>query len=138
MANPWIVPAVVALQVAAAPVSALELDGQTWFTRPPWKVTFTSYYAYVGQTAAIYYFTLTLPEEAGAGLGGLVIQQTRGIDRSFQFAPARTQAFVGLPRREGAAIPVQAAFDSQARRITPPTRADDHRGAQALEQPLPG
>ena len=54
MANPWIVPAVVALQVAAAPVSALELDGQTWFTRPPWKVTFTNYYAYVGQTAAIY------------------------------------------------------------------------------------
>ena len=118
MANPWIVPAVVALQLAAAPVSALELDGQTWFTRPPWKVTFTNYYAYVGQTAATYYFTVTLPEQAGAGLGGLVIQQTRGVDRSFQFAPERTRAFVGLPRREGAAIPVQAAFNPQERRIT--------------------
>ena len=118
MANPWIVPALVALQVVAAPVGALELNGQTWFARPPWKVTFTNYYTYVGQTAAIYYFTLTLPEPAGAGLGGLVIQQTRGVDRNFQFAPARTRAFEGLPRREGAAIAVQAAFDPQARRIT--------------------
>ena len=123
MANPWIVPAllaapVVALQLVAAPAQALELDGQTWFARPPWKVTFTNYYTYVGQTAATYYFTVTLPDQAGAGLGGLVIQQTRGVDRSFQFAPARTQAFVGLPRREGAAIPVQASFDPQARRIT--------------------
>jgi hypothetical protein len=118
MVNPWIVPAVVALQLAAAPVQALELDGQTWFRRPPWKVTFTNYYAYVGQTAATYYFTVTLPEQAGAGLGGLVIQQTRGVDRSFQFAADRTRAFVGLPRREGAVIPVQAAFNPEQRRIT--------------------
>jgi len=118
MVNPWMVPAVVALQVVATPVLALELDGQTWFTRPPWKVTFTNYYAYVGQTAATYYFTVTLSEQAGAGLGGLVIQQTRGVDRSFQFAADRTRAFVGLPRREGAVIPVQAAFSQEERRIT--------------------
>jgi len=128
MRNPWALPALVALQVVAAPVQALELEGQTWFTRPPWKVTFTNYYAYVGQTAAVYYFTLTLPEQAGAGLGGLVIQQTRGIDRSFQFAPGRTQAFLGRPRREGASIPVQAQFDQNERRIT----------VQFLQPPQPG
>ncbi len=137
-------PALVALQVVAAPVQALELNGQTWFTRPPWKVDFTNYYAYVGQTGATYYFTLTLPEEAGAGLGGLVIQQTRGVDRNFQFAPERTKAFVGRPRREGASIPVQAQFDENGApghgAIPPATAAgaNDHPGAQALEQPLPG
>ena len=128
MRNPWALPALVALQVVAAPVQAMELEGQTWFTRPPWKVTFTNYYAYVGQTAAVYYFTVTLPEQAGAGLGGLVIQQTRGVDRSFQFAPGRTQAFLGLPRREGASIPVQAQFDQNERRIT----------EQFLQPPQPG
>ena len=128
MRNPWALPALVALQVVAAPVQAMELEGQTWFTRPPWKVTFTNYYAYVGQTAAVYYFTVTLPEQAGAGLGGLVIQQTRGVDRSFQFAPGRTQAFLGRPRREGASIPVQAQFDQNERRIT----------VQFLQPPQPG
>ena len=128
MRNPWALPALVALQVVAAPVQAMELEWQTWFTRPPWKVTFTNYYAYVGQTAAVYYFTVTLPEQAGAGLGGLVIQQTRGVDRSFQFAPGRTQAFLGLPRREGASIPVQAQFDQNERRIT----------VQFLQPPQPG
>ena len=126
MANPWggpglgwAVPALAALQLIAAPQApALEVGGQTWFTSPPWSVRFTNYYMYVGQTAATYYFSVTLPEKAGAGLGGLVIQQTRGVDRTFQFAPERTQAFVGLPRREGAAIPVQARFDDEARRIT--------------------
>ncbi len=53
MRNPWMLPALVALQVVAAPVQALELNGQTWFTRPPWKVDFTNYYAYVGKPARL-------------------------------------------------------------------------------------
>jgi hypothetical protein len=113
----WAMPALAALQVMAAPVQALEVGNQTWFTSPPWKVVFTNYYWYVGETGATYYFTVTLPERAGAGLGGLVIQQTRGVDRNFQFAPERTAAFVGLPRLEGERIPVQAQFDDQARRV---------------------
>jgi hypothetical protein len=124
----WAMPALAALQVMAAPVQAMEVSNQTWFTSPPWKVGFTNYYWYIGQTAATYYFTVTLPERAGAGLGGLTIQQTRGVDRSFQFAPERTEAFVGLPRREGARIPVQAQFDDQARRVT----------VQFPEPPQPG
>jgi hypothetical protein len=114
----WAVPAALALQVVVPAGRALELDGQTWFSRPPWTVEFRNYYWYVGQTGAEYYFTVTLPEQAGVGLGGLVIQQTRGVDRSFQFSPGRTRAFLGLPRREGAAIPVQAQFDDAQRRIS--------------------
>jgi hypothetical protein len=112
------VPAVLAMPMLMPAGRALELDGQTWFTSPPWKVDFRNYYWYVGQTAAEYYFTITLPERAGVGLGGLQIQQTRGVDRSFQFSPQRTRAFLGLPRREGPAIPVQAEFDDSQRLIT--------------------
>lgn len=94
---------------------AVELQGQTWFMKPPWKVDFRNYYWYVMQTGGEYYFTLTLPEQAGVGLGGLRIQQTRGVDRQFPLAAERTRAFLGLPRREGPAVAVEARFDNQRR-----------------------
>ena len=100
------------------PAPALELNGSTWFTKPPWKVEFRNYYWYVMQTGGEYYFTVSLPEQAGAGLGGLQIQQTRGVDTSFPFAPERTRAFLGRPRREGPAIPVTAQFDAQSRCVS--------------------
>lgn len=104
--------------LAPAPLQALELQGQTWFVRPPWKVDFTNYYWYVMQTGGEYYFTVTLPAEAGVGLGGLVIQQTRGVDTQFPIAGDRNRAFLGRPRHEGAAIPVQVQFDQASRRVT--------------------
>lgn len=63
-----------------APVRAEELQWQSWFIQPPWRVEFRSYYSTVMQTAAEYYFTVALPQQAGADLGGLLIQQTRGVD----------------------------------------------------------
>ena len=99
------------------PARAAELNGQTWFLRAPWKVDFRNYYWYVMQAGGEYYFTLTLPADAGVGLGGLVIQQTRGVDTDFSFDVGRTRAFLGLPRREGAAIPVQGSFDQASRRF---------------------
>lgn len=97
---------------------ATELNGQTCFTSPPWKVTFTNYWWYLMQAGVEYYFTVTLSDGAGAGLGGMVIQQTRGADRDFPFFTQRTRAFVGRPRREGAAIPVQASFEQASRTMT--------------------
>jgi hypothetical protein len=107
--------AALALPLAARPT---ELDGQSWFKSPPWKVEFTNYWWYLMQAGVEYYFTVTLSEQAGAGLGGLVIRQTRGVDREFPFFTHRTRAFVGRPRREGAAIPVQASFDQASRTMT--------------------
>ena len=101
--------------LAELPAGAVELQGQTWFVKPPWKVDFRNYYWYVMQTGGEYYFTLTLPEQAGVGLGGLLIQQTRGVDRQFPLAADRSRAFLGLPRREGPSIPVEATFDNQRR-----------------------
>ncbi|MFM8258785.1 MAG: DUF2808 domain-containing protein [Vulcanococcus sp.] len=104
--------ALVALLQMPTGVRAVDLQGQTWFASPPWKVDFRNYYTYVMQTGGEYYFTVTLPEGAGVGLGGLALQQTRGVDRQFPLAAERTRAFFGLPRREGAAIPVEASFDN--------------------------
>lgn len=103
--------------LAPAPLRALELRGSTYFTRPPWKVDLVSYYTTISQPAAEYYFTLELAADAGAALGGLTIRQTRGVDTNFPFSPERTRAFVGRPRREGAAIPVQASFNPQQREV---------------------
>ena len=103
--------------LGAEPASAVELRGQTYFANPPWKVDFTNYNWYVNQAQGQYYFTVTLAENAGAGLGGLVITQTRGVDRTFSLAPQRARAFLGRPRREGAAIPVEASFDQATRTL---------------------
>ncbi|MEA5441476.1 DUF2808 domain-containing protein [Cyanobium gracile] len=106
------------LASAAPAVRALELEGRTQFVRAPWKVTLTSYTTNVGQSPAEYFFTLSLDALAGASLGGLTIQQTRGADWQFPFAVERTRAFLGVPRREGRQIPVQASFEPAARRFT--------------------
>ena len=114
-----LLPALVAApeRVGLAPAGAVELQGQSWFSTPPWQVIFTNYYSDVNQVGGEYYFTVTLPEKAGVGLGGLSITQTRGVDRSFQFDLAASRAFLGRPRHEGAAVPVQVRFDGDQRRF---------------------
>jgi Protein of unknown function (DUF2808) len=96
-------------------VRSVDLQGQTWFARPPWRVEFHNYYTFVMQAGGEYYFTVTLPAGAGVGLGGLSLQQTRGVDRQFPLSAERTRAFLGWPRREGPAIPVEASFNNDQR-----------------------
>ena len=97
--------------------SALELGGKTFFRRPPWSVDLISYYTTVWEPWAEYYFTVSLDPEAGASLGGLEITQTRGVDRHFPFNVGATRAFLGRPRQQGAAVPVEARFDEGERRF---------------------
>ena len=97
------------------PLQALELRGKTYFSKPPWSVDLISYYLTVWEPWAEYYFTITLDPDAGAGLGGLQITQTRGVDRSFPFNVARTHAFLGRPRQRVASVPVDASFDHDSR-----------------------
>ena len=106
--------------VASRPptASALELNGTTYFERPPWKVDLLSYSTTVGDPSAEYFFTVELAADAGASLGGLTIQQSRGSDWQFPFLVERTQAFLGRPRQAGAQVPVTASFDSSSRRFS--------------------
>ncbi len=100
-----------------SPVRALELRGQTYFASPPWKVVARNYFWYIQQYGAEYYFTVDMPEKAGVPLGALRIEQTRGVDRTFQFQVGKTRAFLGEPRAEGPAVPVQVTYDDRLRRF---------------------
>ena len=100
---------------ATTPGRSLELNGQSYFTQPPWRVEFTNYDWLVDQGGAEYFFTVSLAQNAGADLGGLVITQTSGGDQTFWIDPTQTTAFFGRPRQEGTAIPVRAQFHEQKR-----------------------
>lgn len=101
--------------LAPSPCWTFELNGQSYFTQPPWRVEFTNYDWLVDAGGPEYYFTVALAENAGAHLGGLVITQTSGSDQTFWIDPKQTSAFFGRPRQEGEAIPVQAKFHEQKR-----------------------
>ena len=101
--------------LAQSPCWTLELNGQSYFTQPPWRVEFTNYDWLVDAGGPEYYFTVALAENAGAHLGGLVITQTSGSDQTFWIDPKQTSAFFGRPRQQGEAIPVQAEFHEQKR-----------------------
>ncbi len=103
--------------LAPNPVAAMELRGATYFRRPPWKVDLISYATTVWEPLAEYYFTVELDPGADAALGALTIEQTRGVDRQFPFNVGATRAFLGRPRHEGAAVPVEASFDVDRRRF---------------------
>jgi len=108
-----------AFAVAAAPACrALELRGSTYFVKPPWKVTLVSYTTTTSDPWPEYYFTINLSPAAGASLGRLTIQQTRGVDAQFPFSVERTRAFLGTPRREGRRLPVAATFNEAERLFT--------------------
>ena len=101
--------------LAQGPGWTLELNGQSFFTQPPWRVEFTNYDWHVDAGGPEYYFTVALAENAGAHLGGLVITQTSGSDQTFWIDSKETSAFFGRPRHEGDAIPVEAQFHEQKR-----------------------
>ena len=101
--------------LAQGPGCTIELNGQSFFTQPPWRVEFTNYDWHVDAGGPEYYFTVALAENAGAHLGGLVITQTSGSDQTFWIDPKETSAFFGRPRHEGDAIPVEAQFHEQKR-----------------------
>lgn len=107
------------LSLGAAPgAGALEMHGSTYFTRPPWKVDLICYNTTVWAGAPEYYFTIDLNPQAGADLGQITVQQTRGADWSFPYNLGMTRAFLGRPRHEGQAVAVQAQFDDKSRLFT--------------------
>lgn len=101
-----------------APAAALELQGKSYFLKPPSDVALISYYSTVFDPQPDYYFTLQIPSDAGASLGGLTIQQTRGSDRQFLLGMDHVHAFLGRPRAEGARVPVQVSFDAASLRFS--------------------
>ena len=103
----------------APPASkAVELKGSTYFLRPPSDVSLISYDTNVFTPRPDDYFTLQIPTDAGASLGGLTIQQIRGSDRQFLLAMNRIHAFLGRPRAEGTPVPVEVRFEAASLRFS--------------------
>jgi len=56
---------------------------------------------------ARYYFTLSIPENAGEALGRVTINQRQGFE-TIDFKLKNTQAFVGTPRNQGERLTLKA------------------------------
>jgi hypothetical protein len=97
--------------------AAVEIRGSTYFVKAPFQLSLITYSSNISQPWPEYYLTIPIPEQAGAALGALEVQQIGGADRQFDFDASRTRAFIGRPRREGRVVPVEASFDNARRQF---------------------
>lgn len=99
---------------------AVELNGQTQFTRAPLLDNATTTENTTLVSSSIYYFTLTVPEDAGEPLGQIVISQKDGDTsaRRIRYDTDDTRAFTGTPGDRGEALPVQTTFDRDSQTVT--------------------
>lgn len=97
--------------------AAVEIRGSTYFVKAPFQLSLITYSSNVSQPWPEYYLTIPMPEQAGAALGALEVQQIGGADWQFDFDASRTRAFIGKPRREGRSVPVEASFDEARRQF---------------------
>ena len=114
-----LIPSVLATSLMLAPLPArtLEVNGQTSFVAVPTKARLVNYQWYAFEGRAIYYVVLEFPQGADAGLGGISLEQIRGVQPAFSYGAVPVKAFIGTPRREGRTIPAVTEFSNQARSI---------------------
>jgi hypothetical protein len=100
-----------------APVSLAgeRLDGTVFFEAAPRIEKVKTTFNEIQMRGATYYFTLTLPSEAGEPLGKLVINQRGGID-DIPLLLDRTIAFVGTPDNKQESIPLANVSQSEDNR----------------------
>jgi hypothetical protein len=94
--------------IAAPSIQAIQLaDGTVAFEKPPRLIDAATTYNGTNMIGARYYFTLSLPENAGEPLGGITISQRQGFD-DIRFELDDTRAFEGTPRRKGEKLTIKA------------------------------
>jgi len=94
--------------IGAGGLQAVQVaDGTVFFDRPPLFGEATTTRDGAGRPSPAYYFTLSVPQDAGEPLQRVVIAQRDGDSafREVEFEPEDTQAFVGANRR-GEALPL--------------------------------
>jgi hypothetical protein len=116
-ANPGSLVGIVAVLTPLSASQAIEVNGQTSFVAVPTKARLINGRWYAFEGGAELYLVMELPSAAQAGLGGISLAQIRGVQPAFYHGPIRPTAFLGTPRREGAAVPVNASFGDEARSI---------------------
>lgn len=106
-----------ALMLVAIPARALEINGQTSFVAVPTKARLVNYQWYAFEGRATYYVVLDFPQGAEVGLGGISLEQIRGVQPAFQYGAVPVRAFLGTPRKEGRNIPTAAEFSIESRTV---------------------
>jgi Protein of unknown function (DUF2808) len=77
-------------------------DGTVYFASPPQLGPVRATSSAVDAWVVTYYFTVTVPDQAGEPLGKVTISQSEGMDR-IRFAPQNVRAFAGT--RDRNAVP---------------------------------
>ncbi len=75
-------------------------DGTVSFEKPPRLIDATTTFDRINVWGATYYFTVSLPENAGEPLGRVTIAQSEGLDK-IRFKLDDSEAFEGKPRKKG-------------------------------------
>ena len=108
----WGAALVTTLGFAAAPAlraRAIQLsDGTVYFAQVPRLVDARTTHKGVGVWGATYYFTLSLPADAGEPLQRVTFAQTEGVDH-VDFNLRRTRAYLDARRRRAASLDAVAA-----------------------------
>ncbi|HEY9831064.1 MAG TPA: DUF2808 domain-containing protein [Stenomitos sp.] len=105
--------------IASSSTLALELaNGRTSFKKALGFMGATTTYNETDVWGARYYFTLSIPENAGEALGQVSINQRQGFE-TIDFKLNNTQAFVGTPRNQGEQLTLKSVTqDSQSPAIS--------------------
>jgi Protein of unknown function (DUF2808) len=116
---------ILALGLLASPLSlrsqAVELRGQVYFDHPPTLVDAVTTERRTASSGATYYFTLSVPDDAGEPLQRIVIAQQDGSTRArlIRYKTDTTRAFIGTPRNRDTALTVgETAFDRDTQTVT--------------------
>lgn len=107
------------ISLSSLPVRAVQFpDGTVAFGQPPRLDRASSTQKSAHFPGSTYFFTLTLPDNAGEPLQRVVITQEPSAD-IVRFDRRYSEAFEGTVDREGAKLPIQEiVFDRQARTAT--------------------
>lgn len=89
--------------LTSKPSLAIESNGQVYFAHPPTLVNASTTRNTAAMSNPTYYFTLSVPEDAGEPLKRVDIlpKDTNTAMRSIRYDTEETQAFLGTPRDRG-------------------------------------
>ncbi|ACK69492.1 conserved hypothetical protein [Gloeothece citriformis PCC 7424] len=91
-------------------------DGTVAFAKSPRLLNVMTTFTNVGSWSAKYYYTISLPEEAGEPLSQVVIEQREGGER-IDYRDNKTFAFVGTRQNRGEPLPLTAITDAENRNL---------------------
>lgn len=87
-------------------------DGTVYFVQPPRLVGATTTFNEADVWGATYYFTLSVPDNAGEPLQRVTIAQREGVE-NIRYNLKDTQAFEGTRRNPGARLPLGTVTKDQ-------------------------